>query len=290
MKSKSILFVGCGDLGGRAGALLLARGWQVAGLRRDPSRLPAGFVRLAGDYTEAAGLDRIAGLRPDYLVATFNPSERSVEGYRRGFTRGAQHLLAALGGHRPKALLWVSSTRVYAESDGGWVDETSALAGDDPRAQAMIEAEEALLQLSHQCTVVRFAGIYGYPGGRLLERIRRGELNEQQPVRYSNRIHRDDCAGCLCHLLGRVQSGAELAPVYNGVDDRPAPQAEVDAWLAAAMGVRPEPPQTAPSNLHDPFKIRHKRCSNRLLRASGYSLRYPDYRSGYSAVLAAGGR
>ncbi|MDH5171180.1 MAG: epimerase [Gammaproteobacteria bacterium] len=290
MKTNSILFVGCGDLGARSGKLLLDRGWQVAGLRRDPTRLPPGFARIAGNYSEAGGLDCIASLKPDFVVVTPNPSDRSVEGYHRGFTLGAQNLLAGLGSHHPQAILWVSSTRVYAELDGGWVDETSALSVDDPRALAMIAAERALLDSAHRASAIRFAGIYGYPGGRLLERIRRGELSPAQPVRYGNRIHRDDCAGFICHLLEQVAGGGSLAPAYNGVDDLPAAQFEVDSWLAAALGVRGEPALTPLSNAPEGMSTGHKRCSNRLLHSTGYRLLYPDYRSGYGALLGASGQ
>jgi hypothetical protein len=289
MKSNSILFVGCGDLGCRSGLIMQARGWQVAGLRRDTSRLPAGFAGIRGDYSSPADTGFIAELKPDYVVATFNPSDMSVEGYQRGFSQAAQSLLAGLGDHRPRAILSVSSTRVYAERDGGWVDETSPLSDDDPRALAIVAAEQILLGSVHRVSVVRFAGIYGYPGGRLLERIRRGELSPKEPLRFSNRIHRDDCAGFLCHLLGRAEAGQTLEPVYNGVDDLPAPQYEVEAWLAARMGVEakpPEPPGKADPNLRGSMPAGHKRCSNRLLHASGYRLIYADYRSGYAAVLA----
>lgn len=290
MKTNSILFVGCGDLGCRAGSRLLAAGCQVTGQRRNPNPLPAGFHGVAADYTTPGGLDFIAGLAPDYVVATFNPSERSEEGYRRGFTGGAQNLLAGLAGHRPKAIISVSSTRVYAERDGGWVDEGSDLAQDDPRATAMIAAEQLLLNSPHPASVVRFAGIYGAPAGRLLQRIQRGEISPELPVRYGNRIHREDCAGFLCHLLECARRGGELAPLYNGVDDLPAAQFEVESWLAARLGV----PVTASGAVSSTAKVAsssnspgHKRCSNRLLRASGYELIYPDYRSGYGAVLAA---
>ena len=100
---------------------------------------------------------------------------------------------------------------------------------------AMVAAEKALLTSPHKTSVIRFAGIYGYPGGRLLERVRSGELCPQQPPRFSNRIHRDDCAGFLCHLLVRLWSGAGLCPVYNGVDDLPSLQFEVEAWLAGRI-------------------------------------------------------
>jgi len=287
MKTNSILFVGCGDLGCRAGNRLLASGWQVTGQRRHPERLPAGFAQVAADYTAPGGLDFIEALAPDYVVATFNPSERSEAGYRTGFIGGAQGLLAGLGEHRPKAILTVSSTRVYAERSGGWVDEHSDLARDDPRATAMIAAEQLLLNSPHRATVIRFAGIYGTPGGRLLQRIARGELSPEQPLRFGNRIHRDDCAGFICHLLRCAQRGGELAAVYNAVDDLPAAQGEVDRWLAARLGLPPVAGSAPGAQAtQGSSSAGHKRCSNRLLRDSGYQLMYPDYRSGYSAVLA----
>lgn len=290
MKRNSILFVGCGDLGIRAGSSLLENGWEVAGVRRDPTQLPAGFRGFAADYAVPGSLDFIAALKPDYLVASFNPSDRSEEGYRRGFAAAAKNLVAGMGAHRPRALLMISSTRVFAERAGGWVDEGSPLAADDARALAIIAAERELIAARRHTCIVRFAGIYGAPEGRLLRKVRRGELSPAEPRRYSNRIHRDDCAGFLLHLLERAQAGRELAPVYIGVDDLPAPQAEVERWLAAELGLSATVAQ-APSETASPggngFQVGHKRCSNRLLRSTGYELRYPDYRSGYRAVLAA---
>lgn len=292
MKSISVLFVGCGDLGIRTGVLLQRRGWNIAGFRRNPSRLPAGFIGYAGDYSEPGSLDFIAELRPDHVVLTCNPVDRSVAGYRRGFAAAAQNLLAGLGSHAPRSIITVSSTRVFAEQRGGWVEEDSELVADDPRALPMIEAEQLLLRSRHPACVVRFAGIYGFQGGRLLQRIRRGQLSPEQPLRYGNRIHRDDCAGFLAHLLELAESGSQLAPVYIGADDAPAPRFEVESWLAREMGVVAAPADVSTGRVigdapAGTMPTGHKRCRNRLLHASGYQLRYPDYRSGYRAVLAA---
>lgn len=287
MKRNSVLFVGCGDLGVRSGLRLLAKNWQVAGLRRDPTRLPEGFMSYAGDYTVSGALDFVAELQPQYIVATFNPSDRSEKGYFQGFAGGAENLLAGLGSHRPRQILLASSTRVYSENAGGWVDESAALAIADPRAQAIIAAERALLESVHPVSVIRFAGIYGHRGGRLLERIKRGEVSPREPQQFSNRIHRDDCAGFLCHLLECAETGRKLAPVYNGVDDLPAPQFEVDSWLAAALAQRISTAESSLARAHSPLVSVNKRCSNHLLHEVGYALHYPDYRSGYRAVLAA---
>ena len=280
-----MLIVGCGDLGARVGGSLLQDGWEVHAARRDTSRLPPGFVGHAADYTAAGSLDFAADLQPDYVLATFTPADRSEAGYRRGFAAAAANLVAGLGGHRPRSILMVSSTRVFAETEGGWVDETSELSTRDPRAASIIAAERCLLDFGHRVSVVRFAGIYGTSGGYLLQRVLRGELAPISPVRFTNRIHRDDCAGFILHLLGLSEAGQSLAPVYIGGDDCPAPQHEVDSWLAARLGVsaaaggsaRDQPPGTPAAS--------HKRCSNRLLHTSGYRLRYPDYRRGYAAVL-----
>lgn len=283
MKSYSVLIVGCGDIGIRCGKLLHGAGCQVAGIRRNIAALPQIIEGHAADYSEPGSLDFIAELQPDFVLATFNPSDRSLEGYQRGFLQGAQNLVRGLGGHRPKAIISVSSTRVYAEAAGGWVDENGTLAGaEDPRAVAIIAGEQALLASPHAASVVRFAGIYGYSGGRLLSRLQRGELCDPQPGRYSNRIHRDDCAGFLCHLLDTAAAGGELATVYNGVDNEPVLQFSVESWLATQLGVESgaalaEQPSGVPGG---------KRCRNQRLRDSGYVLRYPDYRSGYQAVLS----
>ena len=291
MKRNSILFVGCGDLGARCGRLFQERDWQVAGVRRNVAGLPSGFIGFAADYTLPGSLDFSEAWQPDYVVATFTPSDRSVEGYHRGFTLAAQNLLAGLGEHRPKAILTASSTRVFAEQNGGWVDADSALAEHDSRALAIIAAEQLLQASAQRVCVIRFGGIYGVPGGRLVQKVRRGELSPEQPLRYGNRMHRDDCAGFLAHLVERLEAGEELAPVYIGVDDLPAPQAEVERWLAAALGLPTGPAKSLPGSVKSSGMATasgHKRCSNRLLHASGYRLLYPDYRSGYAAVLAAG--
>lgn len=285
MKSSSVLIVGCGDLGRRTGLLLQDRGWSVAGARRSVERLPEGFVRHAADYTRPGSLDFLAQARPDFVVATFNPADRSVDGYRAGFSRAMGNLLAGLGEHRPRHILMASSTRVFAESGGGWVDEDSPLGDEDAWAREIIAAERQLLDSPHPASVVRFAGIYGFPGGRLLTRIRRGEICPAQPVSYTNRIHRDDCAGFLAHLLCGASEGHPPAPVYIGADDLPAPRHEVESWLAAQLGVDAPIETAAPGMDPTRHNTGHKRCRNRALKDSGYALIYPDYRAGYGALL-----
>lgn len=288
MKSSTVLIVGCGDLGTRSGTLLLKQDWQVTGVRRDLAKLPPEFAGIAADYTQAGSLDFAEALQPEFVLATFNPPDRSTSGYEKGFQWAMDNLLTGLGQHRPRHVLMASSTRVFAEAEGGWVDEDSALTEDDPWALAIIAAEQQLLSSGLPASVVRFAGIYGIPGGRLLSRIRRGEMCPAEPVSYTNRIHRDDCAGFLSHLLLQAEAGNTLESLYIGVDDLPAARYEVESWLATELGIE-ENVAVQPASTSEPTRHNsagHKRCRNRALCASGYQLIFPDYKSGYRALLS----
>jgi len=282
MKSKSVLIVGCGDLGARAGAILEQSGWSLTGLRRNTAELPEGFAGIAADYAAAdVPLAMLAALAPDYIILTLKPAGGGEAGYRAGFSQAVQNVLAGLGSHRPAGIVMVSSTRVYAESEGGWVEDDSPLTTADPAAQWIIDAEHQLLASPHPACVLRCAGIYGEPEGFLLRRIAGGELCPQTPLRYSNRIHRDDVGGLLAWLLQQWELGIAPARTMIVVDNEPVPQFEVELWLARELGINEW--RTRVSDMRS--AAGHKRCRNRALQASGYVLRYPDYRSGYAAVL-----
>lgn len=281
MKPNSFLVVGCGDLGMRTARLLGPSKYDFAGVCRNPSRLPKGFTGYAADYCEMGALDFLQEAAPDYVLVTLKPSQFSAEGYQRGFPQAMSNVLSGLGTHRPKAIFMVSSTRVFAEQDGGWVDEDSPLAHEGFAATAIVEAETMLQSSDHSSCIVRFAGIYGDPAGRLIARLGRGEVSSSTPVKYSNRIHRDDCAGFLVHLL-RL-SMLDRKNVYIGVDSQPVPGHKVEQWIAHRLnpgGVLVEV---------DAAPIRsagHKRCSNQRMLDSGYTLQYEGYKAGYGAVLA----
>lgn len=279
---QTVLFVGCGDLATRA-ASALATSVRCIGLCRHPEGLPDDIEGLPGDYTSASAFATLPQLAPDTIVLTLKPvGGRDTEAYRRGFLTPVNHLLAALGQHRPQRVLFISSTRVYTENDGGWVDESAPVADDDSPAGMIVAAERQLLNWGHPATVLRCAGLYGSSGGRLAARIARSELSPASPVHYGNRMHRDDAAGVIVWLIEREARGEVPADCYNLVDDNPAPQHEVDRWLAAALSV---PVEQEPGGVARPGQRGHKRVSNRRLRSSGYVLRYPDYRSGYAAAL-----
>ena len=274
-KPGQVHLLGCGDLGSAVGVALLARGDAPLALRRDVSALPAELPALGLDYTDPVALEELARRRQDITLFTPTPPSRDVDGYRRGYLAPVQNLLASWRDGPPRELLYVSSTRVYGDAGGAWVDEESALAPADGQAEVLAEAERLLLDSRHRVCVVRFSGIYGRWPSRLLERIQGGRIVRAEPARFSNRIHWQDCVGFLLHLLDTP--GRES--LYLASDDAPTLQHEVESWLAAQLGV--EHPEASVEPMAG-----NRRCRNARLRASGFALQYPDYRAGYSAMMS----
>lgn len=281
MSAPSVLIAGCGDVGSRLATQLLAEQWRVYGLRRTVSRLPQGVLGVAGDLFSEQCPALWPQESPDYLVYCAAATEHDEAGYRAAYVEGLQHVLGWLEQHaqRPKRLLFVSSSSVYEQKGGEWVDETSLAEAAAYSGRLMLEAEQVALGSGIPASVVRLTGIYGPGREWLLTQVRRGYRVAIEPPLYGNRIHADDAAGLLAFLLKADRSGQELDDCYIGVDDAPAPLADVVDWLREYLGV---------TEWAEDASVRRtgsKRCSNARARALGWLPRYPSYREGYAAIL-----
>jgi nucleoside-diphosphate-sugar epimerase len=202
-------------------------------------------------------------------------------GYRAAYVDGLRRVLDWLAQHgqTPRRLLFVSSSSVYAQQAGEWIDERSPAEATGFSGRIMREAEQLALHSGIAASVVRLTGIYG-PGRQwLLNQVRQGYRVASEPPLYGNRIHVDDAAGLLAFLLQADARGLVLEDCYLGVDDAPAPLHEVVAWLRGQLGV---------SHWAEQSSVRRagsKRCSNARARALGWTPEYPSYREGYAAVL-----
>ena len=269
----AVLIAGCGDVGGELARRLLADGYTVYGLRRRIRFLPAGVRPVAGDVSDPASLQAMpAGI--DLLCYTAAADARSAAAYRAAYVDGPRNVLRAVARtSSPSRVLFASSTRVYPQSAGEWVDEESSSGSDDPYARLLLEGEAAVRGSVAVAVAVRFAGIYGPGRTRLIERVRAGDPCS---AAYTNRIHRDDCAGVLRHVL-RLE---RPLPLYLAADGEPATQCAVMAWMAERLGL-PAPPTADAGD-----GSLGKRCRNARLVASGYEFEYPSFREGYGAVIA----
>jgi len=275
--AERVLLAGCGDLGLRLARRLQARGAEVWALRRQP---PAdggadGIHWLRGDLTRP---DTLAGLPAGitHLAYLPAPSAREPAIYRAVFREGQAGLPAALDPGALRRVLFVSSSAVYGEHHGGWVDETTPPNPAGFNGRILLDSESWLAAQPVSSVSLRLAGLYGPGRLQLMERLRAGAARApRHPPHWANRMHIDDAAAAAAHLLALPHAEA----VYVGCDDTPLPLHELYAHLARLAGA-PEPAEgPAPAN------VGSKKLSNARLRASGLALQWPDARAGYAALL-----
>lgn len=273
--TERVLLIGCGDLGQRVARRFLARGDDVYALRRHPPTDDSGIQWLQGDITRADALPPLpSGITR--LIHLPAPGGRDVALYRGVFIDGLQNVLDALDTTQLRRIVFVSSSAVYGEHHGDWVNEDTPPAPQGFNGQVLLEAEALLAARGLSSTALRLAGLYGPGRLQLIERLRSGAAGAPtEPEHWANRIHIEDAAAAVVHLALLP----DVAPVYIGCDDTPLPLHTLYAALAAMIGA--PAPRVAPA----PANVGSKKLSNARLRATGFTLQWPDSRQGYAALL-----
>jgi nucleoside-diphosphate-sugar epimerase len=265
---------------------LAAEGWIVGGTCRTAEK--AAVLREAGFRTELFDRDRPL---PRQALDGVTHLLLSVPPDAAGDPVLAVHRddIAKIG-----SLCWLgylSTTGVYGDRGGAWVDERTELSPSGERGRRRVAAERGWLGLWRDrgvpVHIFRLAGIYG-PGRSAFDALRAGRAKRiDKPGQVFSRIHVEDLASVLAASIGRPRPGA----VYNICDDDPAAPEAIVAHAAALLGL-PAPPlvpleAAGLSPMARSFYDDNKRVSNRLIKNElGVTLRYPDYRAGLAAILA----
>jgi nucleoside-diphosphate-sugar epimerase len=288
-----VAILGCGYVGLEL-ARQLVDDHEVVGVRRSDAGVDAvratGATAVQADVTDADALDRVPDA--DALVFAASSGGRGADAAREVYVDGLRTAIDAFAARdaAPDRLLYISSTGVYGDHDGDWVDESTPIEPTTEKTAVLAEAERVATEYAAERgidgTVARFAGLYG-PDRYRLERYLEGPVT----AGYLNMVHRDDAAGAVRFFLeGDVRDDAVVV-----VDDEPVDKHAFADWLADACGVERPPKQSKQerleaSDLSEAAERRiltSKRCSNARLRELGYELRYPTFRAGYRAAIDA---
>ncbi|MBV1779243.1 SDR family oxidoreductase [Paeniglutamicibacter sp. ABSL32-1] len=278
-----VLVLGAGDLGTEAGLRFRAAGHHVTAWRRRPEVLPTDFATRRVDLSDDA--IALPAIDPDTDIVVFTPAapERSEAAYRRTYLDAARRAFDALArdGVSPRRFLLVSSTAVYGDAAGGWVDEDTAISPGTATARILAETEELVRASAATPVILRLSGIYGPGRNHLITQVRSGNARTPEKTVWTNRIHRDDAAAAIVHLCTMDPTPAQL---YLGVDHEPAGLAEVQEFLAESLGV--PRPGTGAARVN---RGGDRRLSNARLLSTGFEFTFPTYREGYASVLAGQG-
>ncbi len=287
-EDRKLFCFGLGYSACRLAERLIGEGWRIAGTTRDHDK---------GAELRSLGIDiritRGDGFGPNLAAALSGASHVlvSVPPEDEGDPVARRHGddIAALPGLR--WLGYLSSTAVYGDHGGAWVDEATLPAPSGETGRRRLIAEESWLALWRgrgvPVQLFRLAGIYG-PGRSALDRVRAGTARRiVKSGHVLSRIHVDDIAAALAASMALPRPGA----VYNLCDDRPASGAEVTAFAAELLGVEPPPEIPFDAAEVSPearrFFADHRRVRNARIKTElGVSLRYPDYEFGLRAIAA----
>ena len=284
-----VAVLGCGYVGLELGRQLADDGHDVVGVRRSDEGLAAirdaGFAAVRADVTDPDDLEDVPDA--DALVFAASASGRAAAAARATYLDGLRTCVDHFGSRdeSPERLVYTSSTGVYGDHDGEWVDEETPVEPAGERGEILLEAERIARSGSAAGTVVRFGGLYG-PDRYRLERYLEGPVT----AGHLNVIHRDDAAGAVRFLLERDAA----RDVVVAVDDEPVDKWAFADWLADECGVERPPKETVAErvdrgDLSDAAVHRlraDKRCSNAKLRSLGFEFEYPTYQDGYRDAIA----
>jgi nucleoside-diphosphate-sugar epimerase len=288
-----VAILGCGYVGLRLARQLTERDHDVVGVRRSAAGLSAitetGAQAIEADVTDADALADVPAA--DALVFAASSGGRGADAAREVYVDGLRTAIEQFG-HRedpPDRLVYTSSTGVYGDHDGDWVDEATPIEPTTEKTSVLAEAERLALEETASFdidgTVARFAGLYG-PDRYRLERYLDGPVTEG----YLNMVHGEDAAGAVRYLLAEDLARGEAV---NVADDEPAEKWAFADWLADECGVERPAKQTiqerlAAGDLSAPARRRlqtSKRVANDRLRSYGYEFAFPTFREGYRAAV-----
>ena len=288
-----VAILGCGYVGLELGRQLVADGHDVVGVRRSADGVDAveaaGLDAVRADVTDP---DALAGVPDaDWVVFAASSGGRGADRAREVYVEGQRTAIDAFGQRDdpPERYVYTSSTGVYGDHGGDWVDEDTPIEPTTEKTRVLAEAErvarERTATYGIAASVARFAGLYG-PDRYRLSRYLEGPVT----AGYLNMVHRDDAAGAVGFLLAQRVDGTVLV-----VDDEPVGKWSFADWLAEECGVERPPKRTKAERLEagelsdaaERRVLTSKRCSNDHLRALGYEFRYPTFREGYRAAIEA---
>jgi nucleoside-diphosphate-sugar epimerase len=281
MADAELIVFGLGYTGTAIAARAVGLGWRVTATSRNPSRLvaPQGVALI--DFEDAAAALATA----THLVQTAAPTEQ-------GDPALARYDAKIAAAPRLRWAGYLSTTGVYGDRDGAWVDEDTPVAPTAARAQRRVAAEQAWVRALPGCAVdlFRVAGIYG-PGRSAFDDLRSGQARRVlKPGHLFGRIHRDDIAAAV---LAAMQQQRPPGPrVLNLADNEPAASADVTAEAASLLNL-PPPPLTpfdeafaSMSPMGRSFWSENRRVrSEKTQERLGLRWRYPTYREGLRAIL-----
>jgi nucleoside-diphosphate-sugar epimerase len=266
----NILIVGCGYVGSALAMAYLKKGDNVWALQRHP----VAIVGVNNIIADAMLIDKLPSV--DLIFYLIAADKHDQTSYETAYVRCLANILQLIPLASHTKFVFVSSTAVYGQQQGEWVDETSEIFPSEFSGKILLEGESLVQKKAKRYAIVRFAGIYGPRKDKMIRMVREGTATLCPQTVYTNRIHLDDCVGILQFVAALQESG-----IFLGVDSEPALYNEILLWLGQILNKQ----IATGTDVPDRLKRSQKRCSNAKIRRLGYQFVHPNYQSGNLSIL-----
>lgn len=280
---KKVLFLGFGKLAKAAVEPFLSLGYSVTAVARSALSVDLPITYWRGDICSDGIQQKLMGHHFDLVVITLTPAGRSPEDYRSAYFDTVSTLIKTWQNTvLPQKIFYVSSTRVYGQTEG-WIDDDTPAEPICEQGKILSATEDLLLQSDLDVTIIRFSGIYGAGRNYLIRQVQQGDLTGNQ---ITNRIHQDDCIQIFTHLAKLWGDNKLISSVYLASDLEPAASYQVKQWINACLNKR-EPLWV--DALEKDYLAKGKYCKPNRLLCESYQFKFPTYREGYEFEILGNG-
>lgn len=293
--SKVFIF-GCGYLGIRLADTLINHGYEVGALTKNQTYAEIlkakGIKEVIVDRLESDTWHSLVGSEYSKIINCVSSAGNGLSGYESSYHQGQASIIRWAKSHSVKSFIYTSSTSVYPEDSGAWVEENSledeAIHSDAAqilrRAENLIEKNQ-----SHfgQYFILRLSGIYGPKRHYLLNQIQSSKVIAGSGDYFMNMIHVDDILSAILKLINSEEPIA--SGIYNLSDDTPTRKEDVVKWLAEQLNLSVpsfDKDLLSQRNASRKTRTKNRRIANRKLKDSlGLALKYPSFKEGYSQII-----
>ena len=263
-----ILFIGYGKTSRHIAKQLFEQGHQISTISRS-----AKTDAFATHHIQDVHQLDLSGFAPiDWVYVLLSPDQSTVDAYQHTYLDSVRPIVKALEFHPVKHLVVVSSTRVYGENRGEWVDDDSVIRPNDLQGEILLQMEQAYLAAyPDRCTIIRPSGIYGSSVARLQKMAQ--SMTTYPNLHWSNRIHIED----LSYFLAEMIHVEQLESSYIVTNNQPQPLHEVLQWFQQQMGL-------------SVLKVESEKVTGKKLYATrmekiGFELKHQDCFRGYLELM-----
>ncbi|MFT4020944.1 MAG: NAD-dependent epimerase/dehydratase family protein [Acinetobacter sp.] len=266
----NILFIGYGKTSQHVAKQLFAHGHHIYTISR--SAKTDAFAHHEIQDVHQLHLCHLPNI--DWVYVLLSPDTSTVAAYQDTFVDAVRPIISALQQHNLKRVVVVSSTRVYGESEGQWIDDDTVITPVDEQGMCLRQMEQLWLQAyPEQVTIIRPSGIYG----RSVQRMKRlaETTTSYNSIHWSNRIHLDDLVGFLVFLT--TLKPQKIATAYIVSNSQPVALHQVLQWFQQQLHL--------PSLILQSERYTGKRIFAKRLQDSGFQLQHPDCFQDYLQLL-----